>query len=251
MEKVYGFTNEYVASYQGLYDFNDKKVLSVIGSGDQYFTAILNGAERVDVYDINIVAWYHFVLKFVAIKYLSYEDFCKFFFTNNLHDVDVYLELRECLPSEVKQFFDNFVKMRIKFSTIKINQGVYNLFTVEDFKNFIPFLKKENYYKLQGLLKSKKLPKCYINDISKIMTSLNANYDLMLLSNIFAWIDMDVMSYKNLLDSSKIPLIQAHYLWHKSGVIKDFLNEGFTLDVINATYPSEYNEHNYVLTYTK
>ena len=41
MNKVYKFSNENLTSYQELYDFTDKKVLSVIGSGDQYFSSIL------------------------------------------------------------------------------------------------------------------------------------------------------------------------------------------------------------------
>ena len=45
MNKLYRFSNENLTSYQDLYDFKNKKVLSVIGSGDQYFSSILYGAE--------------------------------------------------------------------------------------------------------------------------------------------------------------------------------------------------------------
>ncbi|MEG0960743.1 MAG: hypothetical protein RSE60_06630, partial [Erysipelotrichaceae bacterium] len=58
--KVYGFTNENVSSFKDLYDFDNADVLTVLGSGDQYFTSILNGAKNVDVYDINRCAWFHF-----------------------------------------------------------------------------------------------------------------------------------------------------------------------------------------------
>ena len=47
MNKVYKFSNENLTSYQELYDFTDKKVLSVIGSGDQFFSSILYGAKEV------------------------------------------------------------------------------------------------------------------------------------------------------------------------------------------------------------
>lgn len=251
MNKVYGFTNEFVGAYDSIYNFDNKSVLSVLGSGDQYFTAILNGAKDVTVYDINIIAWYHFVLKFMAIRYLSYEDFCKFFFTNNLHDVDVYLELRKYLPKEVKDFFDDLVRRRIKFSTIKFDSSVFSLFTVHDYENFIPFLKKTNYYKLQSLLNNRRLPKCYISDVLKIMSSLDTKYDLMLLSNIYAWIDISVKDYKDILDKCDISLYQAHYFWHKEEEMSEFLDEGFSLFSFNATFKTDDNPYNYVLTYTK
>lgn len=37
MKGVYPFTNENLTSYQNLYHFDNAKVLSVLGSGDQYF----------------------------------------------------------------------------------------------------------------------------------------------------------------------------------------------------------------------
>ena len=52
MNKLYRFSNENLTSYQDLYDFKNKKVLSVIGSGDQYFSSILYGAEEVTCFDM-------------------------------------------------------------------------------------------------------------------------------------------------------------------------------------------------------
>lgn len=84
MEKVYSFTNENVSSYSDIYNMNGANMLTILGSGDQYFTAILNGAKNVELIDINIISWYYFVLKFTSIKYLSYEEFIKFFITEKL-----------------------------------------------------------------------------------------------------------------------------------------------------------------------
>ena len=74
MEKVYSFTNENVSSYSDIYNMNGANMLTILGSGDQYFTAILNGAKNVELIDINVISWYYFVLKFTSIKYLSYEE---------------------------------------------------------------------------------------------------------------------------------------------------------------------------------
>jgi hypothetical protein len=62
--RVYAFSNENIAAYADVYDFNDKRVLSVLGSGDHYFTSVLNGAKDVDVYDINECTWEYFVFKY-------------------------------------------------------------------------------------------------------------------------------------------------------------------------------------------
>ena len=51
--KIYNFSNENLISYESLYNFNSAKVLSVIGSGDQYFSSLLYGAKEIDLYDIN------------------------------------------------------------------------------------------------------------------------------------------------------------------------------------------------------
>ena len=40
MEKVYSFTNENVSSYSDIYNMNGANMLTILGSGDQYFTAL-------------------------------------------------------------------------------------------------------------------------------------------------------------------------------------------------------------------
>ena len=59
--KVYDFTNENVNCLNFLYNFDKSKVLSVIGSGEQYFTSILNGAKEVDVYDVNPTSYLYII----------------------------------------------------------------------------------------------------------------------------------------------------------------------------------------------
>ena len=44
--KVYDFTNENVSCLNSLYHFDNSKVLSAVGSGDQYFASVLNGAKK-------------------------------------------------------------------------------------------------------------------------------------------------------------------------------------------------------------
>ena len=47
MEKVYAFTNENLTCLKDIYSFQNAKVLTVLGSSDQYFSSVLFGAREV------------------------------------------------------------------------------------------------------------------------------------------------------------------------------------------------------------
>lgn len=201
MNKVYGFTNEFVAAYPEIYDFDNADVLSIIGSGDQYFTAMLAGAKSVTVFDLNVNAWHHFVLKFMAIRYLSYEEFWQFFITDGLDNLKLYLKIRDYLPSNVKDFFDLVKITKLKFSNIKVKSCFMDSFKQKDYLRMLPYLNEENYYKLQELLKKRKLPNFIIKDFYDIsLGSERKDYDLLLLSNIYHWMDLSPIDFKFLLD---------------------------------------------------
>ena len=51
IDTTYLFTTEDIKSYMP--NLEGKKVLSVASSGDQYFNALLRGAKKVDLFDIN------------------------------------------------------------------------------------------------------------------------------------------------------------------------------------------------------
>ena len=79
VEKIYTSSNECLENYQNIYNFDNSRVLSVVGSGDQYFTCLLNGAQEVELFDINKAAWDYFRLRFYATRILSYEEYLFFF----------------------------------------------------------------------------------------------------------------------------------------------------------------------------
>ena len=76
---LFRFSNENISEYYKLYNFNNKDVLTVIGSGDQALSAIYRGAKKVDVFDINKLSYYLLMLKKYAIKSLTYNEFITFF----------------------------------------------------------------------------------------------------------------------------------------------------------------------------
>ena len=61
-------TTENVNGYYNLLDFTNKTILTVIGAGDQVFNAALNGAKKIDGFDISITAIMFYYLKILNSK---------------------------------------------------------------------------------------------------------------------------------------------------------------------------------------
>lgn len=224
-EKVYDFSNENLTESFKLFDLPNKKVLTVLGSGDQYFTALLNGAKKIEVFDNNKLTWYYFILKFMAIKHLSYEEFFKFFVTDGLDNKEIYQKIEKYLPEYVSNYFKLLEIMHKPLSSIKykkllskknkVNNGIY-----------IPYLKKEEYYHLKDLLNKTELPYFYNTDLLDL--SKNEYYDVIILSNIINYVMMDPQSWYDFLYDFNCPHIEAVYAWFIENSEKEaYLNCGF------------------------
>lgn len=252
MDKVYGFSNENVAAYLDLYNMDEANVLSVIGSGDQYFTALLGGAKEITLYDININAWYYFVLKYMAIKYLSFEEFITFFVDNNLNNIALYLKIRDYLPYEARMFWDRFRIIGLNFSSAKLNNTIFSSFKVKDYEKYIPYFKIDEFYRLKEILNHVSLPNVMINDFVNIAESQSrGSYDLVFLSNIYHWIDKNPEEFKRLLDKYDSGVIQAMYAWSYTNEVENFWALGFDVDLVDAVNKATDFNKNYVLTYKK
>jgi len=62
-DRVYFDTNEACDDIISKFDFKDKKVLTVLASGDQAFQFYKNGAKSVDLFDINKLTFYYYYLR--------------------------------------------------------------------------------------------------------------------------------------------------------------------------------------------
>lgn len=258
-ERTYSFTNENLTSYENIYNFKNKKVLSVIGSGDQYFSSILFGSDDIVLFDKNIVSKYYFILKFFSIKVLSYEEFYDYFVVKKVRDKNYYKKVRSLLPLEARTYFDIFYKTNmygllypLSISSHKIN------FTTS---RVIPYMSKEKYNKLQGMLKNRKLPKIIISYLESMNFNDLGKFDIMLFSNIYTYLDMDYNGYKEFLGSLKKYItqdgvIQANYIWNW---IRDnsyeFLckeKDGFYLSKVDSVRYNENEKYtDNVLTYRR
>ncbi len=240
---AYLVTNENLSTYNEIYQFAGKDVLTVVGSGDQYFTCKLFGANRVDVFDYDKEAWNLFALKFMALKNLSYPEFYQFIMEERMKNPETYERLREFLPTDVRDYFDS--EYDYFFPCIEIYKGPkYG----DD--SIIPYFDVDNYDRLQDILYREELPIYFNESIINLPDKVKSPYDIMLASNIYDWFEDDniknPVEYKFLLDKFPIGVIQAHYGWGRCDNFTDSDYQETVIPSIKSCF-----DYNYVYTYTK
>lgn len=250
--KIYKFTNENITSFNKLYNFEGKKVLSVIGSGDQYFASILYGAEEVTLFDKNPLAYYYLIFKYASIKVFSYEEFIKFYFTSDMRNITLYNKLRLALPNEVREVFDRYFKVGLNL----IMHPSLGLKKTINYKTgrIIPYLDKKNYNLLKSKLNDSNFPKVKVLLFEELYKELNTNYDVMLFSNIFCYLGILVEDYNIYMNNylkylNKGGQIEANYVWNKgSEYLEGFLYGDYIINEVPAV--SGFGE-NYVASLIK
>ena len=251
MERVYAFTNENLTSYQNIFDFKGKQVLSVLGSGDQYFSSILFGAKSVDLYDINKDAWDYFLFKLELLKDLSYEDFFECFINNHQFNLLYFEQVIKKLPNDIKE------RVVYRFNACKQllpNISYLDMASVRfDQGTSIPYFSIDNYKKLQDLLQNSELPYFYHTDLEVLPNIVqNIKYDLLITSNIYCWLnykigEAGVQKYKNLLNQFNCSDIQAMYTWWLNKErMNVFEKQGFEIYSIPASRENKMTNDNII-----
>ena len=255
--KVYDFTNENVACLDQLYDFKDAKVLSVVGSGDQYFASILNGAKQVDLFDVNPTSYLYFLLKFYAIRELEYDEFYKFFIEKDFANIHIYLKLNRVLPKEVLEYY-KYIVMNIDDLTKVFRKDGVNLLNRKNQKYYfktekpvIPYLNREVYYELKKLLKKQNVPYFFECDLMDLEKKIKEKYDIILLSNIYNHTELNVFEYTRYLEQLNIPQVQALYDWYGFH-LDEFTCINYTVNVVRPSSPKQFaSKRNFVFSLKK
>ena len=177
--RIYQSSNEDIEDLYSSIDFNDKKVLSVLASGDQSFMARLKGASKVDLFDINKLTLYYYYLRVWTMKYFHtfYPEpyLCVDFIKALLFHVKPKSEKEErCFEywKKIIQSIDEKLLMSLFFSKCTIIQ-----------------LDDRKIDKLNSLLHNEE-PKFYNADISKEIDICD-KYDIVITSNIVDWLNAD------------------------------------------------------------
>ena len=246
LHRIYSFTNELFSWYKNLFE-QRKSILSVIGSGDQIFNAILSGTKEVEAFDINSFAIYYFKLKKTAIEILTREEFVDMFLEHEFWKEPLYQHYFEeiiCrLDSDTrcfwqylfKQFNCNWCSLR---SSI-IFQG--DQFLAEDAISINPYLYEDGYSKLKNLIKDAHI-ETKNGDILKLADSYHSkNFDLIYLSNIWSYVQWD--KYSEMQKKLKLT---------PNGCLL-----AYSFNEINSPYPSndcekkKLSDREYVITYPR
>ena len=225
---IYVKSNERIEAYTNY--FKDKEnALTVISSGDQILNMIYNDTKQIDAFDISTFTQYYMFLKLSAVKGLSLKEYLDFFYKINkdseIYDDLYYYKIRQYLSDYVKEFWDdlfNFFDWKdINESTLFSNETI----SLSDVINQNIFLQdKSNYKSLQNKIDNVVINPAVINIINEY-NSYNKPYDLVYLSNLIYYININ--KYKQIIDSFilKDNGIVLTYLYDSLPQIKDFFNE--------------------------
>lgn len=104
-------SNERIQDYVD-YLLNKKRILSVIGSGDQIINMLISSPEHIDCFDISVYPEYFLNLKLAALQTLTQEEFLNFFFSSAKTSLDEYYDdlyfekMRKRLTKKYREFWD-------------------------------------------------------------------------------------------------------------------------------------------------
>ncbi len=247
LSQIYSFTTENIAGYFEELKFDNKKVLTVAGSGDHIINSIYKGAKEVYGFDINYLALLFTELKLIALEKLEYEEFLQFFMINENNNIDkntkaldyeIYKKLRVNLSEKTAEYFDIMYQ--------KFNNDGYKLRNSYIFNN--KYDNNEIKIKSNLYLKSKtdyNIAKEKIKEKQIILVNSNYRnldcYDLPIIANC------DIMLMSNISDYIKTIYNVEHNYFEKyiNEIIKKFKNKtnqivcAYLYDVKNTKYRSE------------
>ena len=196
---MYIYATEMVSSYYKNLGLKGKRILSIVGSGDQVIDAYYFGAKEVVGFDINNRAFFILDLKFHAINTLSYREFLKFFgsnLDNGTLDFVIYQKIRNKLALKTKRFFDKIYQ--------EFNNDGKKLFNSEYFRqrsmikssavDINHYLKNEKEYIKCGTILQDKTIQFLELDVNDIATTkeLKDKFDIINLSNVLNYLTNNV-----------------------------------------------------------
>jgi len=194
---MYIYATEMVSSYYSRLGLRGKRVLSIVGSGDQIINAYFFGAKEVVGFDINKYAFFMLDLKISSVNKLNYYEFLEFF-GNNLSDgclsFNLYIKLRNDLSLKTRNFFDkiykefnNNGKKLIKSEYFRQRHMIKS--SASDINTYLEDEKK--YLKCKIIMQNKKINflKLDINDIDTVENkTLKGKFDIINLSNVLNYL---------------------------------------------------------------
>lgn len=192
---LYMFTTENIKGIINKIDFNNKEIFTVCSSSDHLFNFLLEGANNIKTFDINIFTEYFFYLKRAAILNLTYAEFLDFFFlkyTNKrkVFSKDTYNIIKKDIPEgKIRYFWDNLFS---SYPSLKLYNSNLFIKSKPSLKTIIfcnKYLNNENNYNnLKKILKDYNRLEFYHVNIFDDIPKLGGKVDFIYLSNIFDYL---------------------------------------------------------------
>ncbi len=202
---LYIYATEMVSAYYNLLQIKDKRVLSIVSSGDQIIDAYYYGAKEVIGFDINKRSLFILEIKFVAITILKRKEFLEFFGTNMSNgnfNFQLYKKIRSKLSIKTRNFFNKIYK-EFNYNGKKILKSQYfrqrSMFkySAQDINTYLKTDK--DYFKCRDIIKYKQI-NFHQLDVNNIASDkkIKGKFDIINLSNVLNYLT-DNTKEENLL----------------------------------------------------
>lgn len=221
--KAYIYSNEYLDSVFKNVNIEGGRSLVVGSSGDQALHCIKRGAKEVTIMDGNMWTIPFVELKLAAIKNLSFEEFNKYFSYSNMFNPKYYRKVSHDLSEQSQAFWDQIMQYFTRQDLMNApDYFLHNALDGQDFnygKNYHSYYTDEDeYIKLKKNLKNCKV-NFEIAGIEEFSDRAKGKYDLIMLSNIYDYVDNSVffsalkdLNNNHLSDNGQI---QAYYVFNR------------------------------------
>lgn len=222
-------TNEDLGAYYKYFPINNKKVLTVVGSGDQILQAVKDNPREIHAFDMNPLAIYMSKLKIAGVQSLdcseysiSFNYFCEY--SLSLY----YKRIREYLDKEACLFWDSIYNsvqkqgLKIQTRTSSSNRGKDSYEYIENY-----YLTKDNISKVKIYY--------YVSKLFELENIIkNEKFDTIILSNIYDW-----LTKKDQIEFCKYIKQELNNYLQDNGIIDVYSSISGTCDAEN---PDELKE---------
>jgi len=203
-QQLYSITDQcYAASNENLKEvfahiLSKNKTISkaaVVGSsGDQLLNCLYKGVKDVTLIDKNPMAEAVTELKLSALKNLNYIEFMNFWNMHKVLDYKLYQKLSYSLSDKAKMFWDNIMLEMQPSNGYDILDSIFQRDSFwckgYDVRGSEFYKRRFKYNRMQKILNKNDYKITYIvSDLEGFSDNLKGKYDLIMLSNIFDYVD--------------------------------------------------------------
>ena len=242
---IYTYTNEDIKGYLTYFNLQDKDILTVTGSGDHVLNMLLS-VDKIDTFDINIFAYYFYVLKKYAIVALELDEYLEFLSNKKPNfDMKTFSKIKRVWQDEkdALEFFEYIFHLGqapyLKKTSLFVNNKVEDE-NINISRN--DYLEEKRYYELKKSIMDKTV--IFHNSNIKSL-ELDEKFDYIFISNITDYLHNmftgDLLrSYKKFLYAKIIPMLKQN--GQLVSYLYDGKMQGFTIEEVRSILQYKFTE---------